>query len=564
MHSNTQLQIAPKGLMLQTSADALQNLLPWSSPSRVSMKQGSMIVRTAKADANFKRIYKASRASFEDAGVSIRKTNEGEIVEWRRDLLSENMGRKAWEKEVKAFVRKNLNFKVNMKGLFPYQEIAVKRNVYALKEYGYAHEGSDTGYGKTYVAFAVARHCGLRLGVIAPKATLTVWERVSKHMGMRDKMFFNWKRGKQEYCAINIEKLKTGKSGWGHFEEIVENGQIVDKWVWTVPDDVMLVFDELHRFKGVESQNSKAFIAASAQSIPTMGMSATAANDPTHMRGLGMILGLHDGSYHDFYRWARENGCAEAWSGQLKFYGGLHVLSQLHKDIFPEHGNRQRVADLDDFPETRITADTYDMGGNTKHIKKAYQEMQRELDLIAAKHAMAKNPLVVLLRARQKVELLKVPAMVEMTQDAVAEDNSVVIFVNFEETVQQLARQLKTECIIHGGQSAVLRQYYIDQFNADKERIIICNIRAGGVGISLHDLNGRYARMALISPSYSAQDLVQALGRVHRAGGKTKSIQKIIFAAGTIEEQVCQNVNEKLQMLNTLNDGDMNAGVNLF
>jgi superfamily II DNA or RNA helicase len=562
--SKKQLQIVPKGIMLHTSADALQNLLPWSPPQRVSMKQGSVIVRRAKADAHFKRIYRASRVSFEDAGISIRNTAEGEIVEWRRDLLSENLDRKKWEKEVKAFVKKNLNFKVDMTGLYDYQGIAVKRNVYALMEYGYAHEGSDTGYGKTYVAFAVARHCNLRVAVIAPKATLTVWERVARHMGMLDKMYFKWKRGKQDFYAINIEKLKTGKSGWGHFEEVVENNEIVDKWVWTVPDDVLLVFDELHRFKGIESQNSKAFIAASRQAIPTMGMSATAANDPTHMRGLGMILGLHDGSYHDFYRWARENGCAEVWSGQLKFFGGLHVLSQLHKDIFPEHGNRQRVADLDDFPETRITADTYDMGGNTKHINKAYHEMQRELDLIAMKHALAKNPLVVRLRLRQKVELLKVPAMVEMTQDAIAEDNSVVIFVNFEETVQQLARQLKTECIIHGGQSSQLRQHYIDQFNADKERIIICNIRAGGVGISLHDLNGRYMRMALISPSDSAQDLVQALGRIHRAGGKTKSIQKIIFAAGTVEEQVCQNVNEKLQCLNTLNDGDMNAGVNLF
>ncbi len=550
-----QLQLVTKTMGLQTSADALQNLLPWSSPRRVSMKKGSMIVRTAKADANFKRIYRASRVSFEESGVSIRSTPEGELVEWRRDLLSENQERKTWEKEVKAFMKKNLNFRVNMKGLFPYQEVAVKRNVYALQNYGYAHEGSDTGYGKTYVAFAVARHCNLRLAVVAPKATLPVWKRVAEHMGMKDKLYFVW----------NIEKIKAGKLPYGEFHDVVVNGEIEDEWTWDLPDDVLLVLDELHRFKGIHSKNAKTFLAAKRQEIPTMGMSATAANDPTHMRGLGMILGLHDGSYTSFYRWARENGCSEVWSGQLKFFGGLHVLSQLHKDIFPEHGNRQRVADLDDFPETRITADTYDMGGNTKHIKAAYREMEKELRLIELKKSMAKNPLTIILRARQQIELLKVPAIVEMAQDALAEDNSVVIFCNFEETVQQLGKHLKTDCFIHGGQSATLRQFFIDQFQADKERVIICNIRAGGVGISLHAVEeGSHPRLALICPSYSAQDLVQALGRVHRAGGRHPSLQRIIFAAGTVEEGVCENVNAKLGQLNCLNDGDMSAGTLLF
>jgi len=46
----------------------------------------------------------------------------------------------------------------------------------------------------------------------------------------------------------------------------------------------------------------------------------------------------------------------------------------------------------------------------------------------------------------------------------------------------------------------------------------------------------------------------QALGRVWRAKG-AKSIQRIFFAAGTIEEAVCKGVNEKIGRIDILNDG---------
>jgi len=61
----------------------------------------------------------------------------------------------------------------------------------------------------------------------------------------------------------------------------------------------------------------------------------------------------------------------------------------------------------------------------------------------------------------------------------------------------------------------------------------------------------------LISPSYSAVLMRQALGRVWRDSSKSKSVQKIIFAAKTIEVEVCKSVNQKLDNLDLLNDGDL-------
>jgi superfamily II DNA or RNA helicase len=70
--------------------------------------------------------------------------------------------------------------------------------------------------------------------------------------------------------------------------------------------------------------------------------------------------------------------------------------------------------------------------------------------------------------------------------------------------------------------------------------------------------------VALISPTYSALDLIQVLGRVHRAGGKTKSIQYIAYCSGVpVEERICKKLNEKMANLSSIMDGDLDTAVYL-
>ena len=49
----------------------------------------------------------------------------------------------------------------------------------------------------------------------------------------------------------------------------------------------------------------------------------------------------------------------------------------------------------------------------------------------------------------------------------------------------------------------------------------------------------------------------QTLGRIWRDDAKTKSIQRIVCVANTVEEDVCRNVQQKLNNLDMLNDGDL-------
>jgi superfamily II DNA or RNA helicase len=147
--------------------------------------------------------------------------------------------------------------------------------------------------------------------------------------------------------------------------------------------------------------------------------------------------------------------------------------------------------------------------------------------------------------------------LIELTEEAIEEGMSVVIFVNFTETIEALSKRLNTKCIVNGVIKDKDRQQNLDDFKSDRERIILINIAAGGAGISCSDATGKYPRLSLISPNYSAELTRQSTGRIWREDSKTKSIQKIVYIGGTEEEKVCDAVNKKLENLDTLNDGDL-------
>ena len=141
-----------------------------------------------------------------------------------------------------------------------------------------------------------------------------------------------------------------------------------------------------------------------------------------------------------------------------------------------------------------------------------------------------------------------------MTTDLIGQGKSVVVFMNFRDSVERLASQLNCAKIV-GGQPDNERQNAIDDFQMDIKRVLVVNIAAGGTGLSLHDIHGVYPRVSLINPTFAAKDHVQALGRIHRNGAKSHALQKILVAAGSVEETVVKAIKRKIKNLNTLHTG---------
>lgn len=92
----------------------------------------------------------------------------------------------------------------------------------------------------------------------------------------------------------------------------------------------------------------------------------------------------------------------------------------------------------------------------------------------------------------------------------------------------------------------------MSRFQTNQTNVILCNIAAGGVGVSLHDTMGGHPRMSLISPTFNVKDYIQTLGRVHRAGAKSPVIQRVLVASKTIEEKIIDIMEKKRISLETL------------
>lgn len=488
---------------------------------------------------------------------------------------------------------------IDSHGLLSYQVPAATALLRSLRARQAAVDCSDMGTGKTFAALAVMRALNVGTLVVCPQISITSWKRAGAMMGT-------------EFDALNYEMIRTGKTPFGTWENMPPEGPRDEflecsecqlkidlknpfscphhpagihcavrkskphnygKFLWN-SNIRLLVFDEVHRCGAVDSLNSDMLVGAKAARIPVLALSATVADSPLNFRALGYVLGMHylvdrkDANLPGFYRWANSMGCRKSPFGGLQFMGTeefrRHKMAALHQEIFPSRGTRVRIADLGDaFPECQITAELYDLKESGR-IDELYAEMDdaiRELNERKLGDRSLELPLTRILRAKQEIELLKVPLFEEVAIAMQEAGRTVGIFVNFTATLDALQKRLKWKCRIDGSQRGksgqARRQAMIDDVQADRERGILLNNQAGGVSISLHDLTGKFPRGGAISLPNSASAFRQVCGRFPRAGGKSKSIYRVILAAGTVEVKAHKQLSAKLNQIDALNDGDL-------
>ena len=380
--------------------------------------------------------------------------------------------------------------------------------------------------------------------------------------------------GIKAHCLINYEKLMRGNTEHLSFKDGKDDS--ASDYIINFPKNSLVILDEVHKCKSSTSKNSDFLIKLKMDGYKSLLLSATAATNPLEMKAFGFATTLHNlTSYRQFIT---DSG---AYVGR---YGGFQIdlqsqktveaMSNIHDKLFNLYKVSSRMTrKMFDkiFPDNHVMVECFDMGSNTDKINRVYLQMESELAALEESSVnYSQHHFAIMTKARRMAELLKVPTMVEMIEDWYDEGISPVVFVNFTDTVEAIEKQLAKNrkfdgkiARIVGGQSDKVRQKDIELFQSDVKRIMIANLAAGNAGVSLHDLNGNFARGAIISPSYSAINLLQALGRIHRAEGRTKCIQKVMFAAGTIEEDACKRVQFKLNNLECLNDGDLTYSVRI-
>lgn len=410
--------------------------------------------------------------------------------------------------------------------------------IYSFENSNIIIDASDTGTGKTYCSLAVCKQFKLKPIIVCPKSVIENWKSVCQYFEIEPENIINYER------VINTSFSKDNQETYPF---VIFNKE-TKTYEWLLYPNHIVILDEVHRCKNAKTLHSKLLISLRSLNNKVIMLSATLADKIKLFKNFGYVMKFYD-SPNKFTPWIKN--LAKPHKGDIAI--------TLNKKLFPFYGGRMRIKELGDmFPKNDVRAKCYQMT-NADKIAEQYKMIENAYNSIKEKAESAQYILPKIIRARQAIELLKVPTFLQLIKENLVDGKSSVVFVNFNQTLRTIADELQIDCLVHGEQSIEERMQNIKDFQDNKKNVIILNMRAGSVGISLHDLMGSHQRVSIISPTWCAQDFIQAIGRIHRAGAKTDAIQKIVFCEGTIEEFICETLKYKLENLSKLNDGDLDT-----
>jgi superfamily II DNA or RNA helicase len=430
-------------------------------------------------------------------------------------------------------------------GARPYQIPHIQSLLRALLYCQAALDASDTGTGKTYCTMIVARILGVVPLVLGPRAVRREWELAAEVVG--------WK------CDfLNYEKAIREKYGLGFLQPHGSGSY----WQWS-KKFAMLVFDECHRCSGSTSATGKLLRSATKAAQYVVALSATAAENPLHLKNLGTALGLFQTK--NYYNWLLRHGVKPGVFGGFTPSEDPEVgdaaMAKIHDAIFPKRGARMRRSLIPNFPQTLIDVKLLDVED---------ADLQEHVDLVhkMEEDGVRSDELEKYHEVRQDLDMLLVDDVVEMVLESLREGRRVVLFPKYIATLDELVRRLDDPGIgarvgyIDGRQvgpsGEAERTRFKEGFQYGLYNVLVVNQQAGGAGLSLHDPTGRAEVDTYIWPTDSGRMLKQILGRVQRDGGGF-SRQFLLGFAGTAQEGILLKSIEKIRRIDALNDRDLDS-----
>ena len=526
--------------------------------------------------------------------------------------------------------------------LMNYQRPHVAKLINILLKNNIAIDSSDTGIGKSYISIAVAKELYRKPIIICPKTLIYSYKNILEQFGV------------EYYDIVNYETLKLGKS-YSDKNKRIYCSYLKEKYIddclvyeWNVPNDAIIIFDEVHICKNIKTRNGKLLKYSKDlvdRKIPILMMSATICEKIQDMKIFFYMLGLIDDT-RKFNKYVSALGkkyserintkCVDENGKFIWQYPEFHktvsdfknrddynkneqenlkLLIEWYKNIYPHHNgyydkyyyhryfnreinsyryvnpefhkkiyhfkhkkeyNEHRIKlksllikweideyvariKIDDirhlFPQNQICCQQI-YSEDHETITNAYYKIEKLLKKL--KENPGSNYLAQIQKLKQLIEYKKIPFFIEQAKLYLKEKKSVIIFMNYRKSIKILANELDIKCIIWGGQDINLRLQYLSDFQENRTNIIICQIKAAGIAINLHDTDGNYPRVTLMNFPDSASVFLQALGRAYRMGSKSQVLQRILFTANVdYETCIMNNINRKLNNINTINDGDL-------
>lgn len=434
---------------------------------------------------------------------------------------------------------------------YPYQLKGIARGL-ELKRFMNCDE---PGLGKTLQSIATINIAGAFPCLVICPSSLKInwmreWEKFTdkKTMILTDKVRDTWtfffQTGMHQVFIVNYESLKK------YFVQRIKKSE-----GWTLRDVEFrnsinlfksVIIDESHRCKSASTQQAKFCKGICTGKEWIIELTGTpVVNRPKDLiPQLAILNRMEDfGGYKPFVN--------RYCSGQREASNLKELNFNLWKYCM---FRREKSLVLTDLPDKIRQVNTCEITN-----RKEYVDAERDLIMYLQKYKDADDEKIekalrgeVMVRInilRQISARGKVRDVIEFVKDFRENGKKIILFCSLHEVVDQLKRYFPTAVSVTGRDSQDVKQRAVDAFqNNPKTDIIICSIKAAGVGLTLT----ASSNVAFVEFPWTYADCCQCEDRAHRIGQKDSVTCYYFLGRRTIDEKVYRIIQEKKNIANAV------------
>ena len=434
---------------------------------------------------------------------------------------------------------------------YPYQLKGIARGL-ELKRFMNCDE---PGLGKTLQSIATINIAGAFPCLVICPSSLKInwmreWEKFTDKKAMiltdkvRDTWTFFFQTGMHQVFIVNYESLKK------YFVQRIKKSE-----GWTLRDVEFrnsinlfksVIIDESHRCKSASTQQAKFCKGICTGKEWIIELTGTpVVNRPKDLiPQLAILNRMEDfGGYKPFVN--------RYCSGQREASNLKELNFNLWKYCM---FRREKSLVLTDLPDKIRQVNTCEITN-----RKEYVDAERDLIMYLQKYKDADDEKIekalrgeVMVRInilRQISARGKVREVIEFVKDFRENGKKIILFCSLHEVVDQLKRYFPTAVSVTGRDSQDVKQRAVDAFqNNPKTDIIICSIKAAGVGLTLT----ASSNVAFVEFPWTYADCCQCEDRAHRIGQKDSVTCYYFLGRRTIDEKVYRIIQEKKNIANAV------------
>ena len=316
-----------------------------------------------------------------------------------------------------------------------------------------------------------------------------------------------------------------------------------------------LIGDEAQAIGNPESKRALAFRHLSAVIPECIVMSGTPARSrPAQFWTMVSCVEPKMFPTYKGYLWRYTCPRATPWGVQFE---GARNVKELHAKLVSVMLRRTKDDVMKDLPTK--TLDVVPLEADASELAEYNIEEAgiAELQGIAAREKLA--------NLTRTAYAVKEKSLLNWVRCFMESDEKLLLFAWHRDVVDRLFEELKeyNPAKIYGGVTLQEREAEKEKFIQDSScRIMICNIQSGGTGVD--GFQKVCCNVAFAEFASTSTDMEQAEDRLHRGGQERPVSVYYLIAAGTIDEDMAEALDEKKKVLASVLDGKQAADLDLI